>query len=141
MKARFLLIAGGICTFGIFLLHVYIAIYGGELYRYFGAGDEFAKLSANGSLLPGIVTAAISIVFLITSLYAFSAVGLLRKLPLTRFALSGIGIVFTVRGLAVLPEYLVLHTFAHRGIIFSLSSLIVGLLYLSGTIINRKILK
>jgi hypothetical protein len=136
-----LLILGGIFSFAVALLHVGIAIYGGSAYITFGAGEEFTRLDASGSPVPMLVTLGLALIFAICGLYALSGASVLRRLPLLLLALIGIGAVYTLRGLLLLPELystLAGTTPASHGLIFSAVSLLIGLCYLIGTILSWK---
>jgi len=81
------------------LLHIGCIFFGATWYRFFGAGEHMAKLAEQGSLIPTIITSGIVLVLAIWSLYAFSAAGLIIKLPLTRLALIAITAVYLLRGI------------------------------------------
>lgn len=79
------------------LLHIGCIYFGASWYRFFGAGEKMAKLAEQGSLQPTIITSGIVIILAIWSLYAFSAAGLIIKLPLIRLALITITSVYLLR--------------------------------------------
>lgn len=85
------------------LLHVGIIAGGAEWYRFFGAGEAMATMSEQGSWYPALVTFMIAMILFVWSLYAFSAAGLIKKLPLLKPALAFIGFVFLMRGLLAIP--------------------------------------
>ena len=95
----YLITAGALSALASFL-HVGCIIFGASWYRLFGAGEHMAKLAEQGSLQPTIITSGIVLVLAIWSLYAFSAAGLIIKLPLMRLALIAITAVYFLRGLA-----------------------------------------
>ena len=104
---------------------------------YFGAPE---KLVSNVPLLyvTGFVAA---LMFGIFGLYGVSAAGYIRYLPLLRWVLLGIGLLFTLRGLLVIPIILITAGYLQSskpvpttGLVSSLVSLFIGLLYLAGTI-------
>jgi hypothetical protein len=120
------------------LLHAVIIAVGAPGYRYFGAGEEMARLDESGSLVPALVTAALTAVFAIWAAYAFAGAKLLRPLPLLRTGLVTIGTIYALRGLAVLPEAYWLASgrtppVLARQLVFSAVSLAIGLAYLTGT--------
>ena len=128
------LVAAGVLSAAASLLHVATIIGGPDWYRFFGAGEEMAGAAERGSFVPGAVTAAIAGMLAIWALYAFSAAGLIRRLPLLRTALVLITGVYMLRGLALIP-LLVLKpelgdTFA---IVSSLVVLLYGITYAVGT--------
>jgi hypothetical protein len=119
-------------------LHAVIIAVGAPAYRYFGAGEEMATQAARGSSVPAIVTAALTAVFALWAAYGFSGAGRTRRLPLLRVGLVIIGAIYTLRGLAAVPEayWLVAGRtppVLPRAFVFSLVSLAIGLAYLSGT--------
>ena len=129
---RLLLRAAGASSVAIALLHVVIILVGGPGYRYFGAGEEMARAAEAGSLFPAALTAGIAMVFLAFGCYAFSATGIGRRLPLLRAGLVVIGLIFTLRGLAVFPQAARGAGLPVRWVVFSAVSLGIGVLYLAG---------
>lgn len=97
------LIVGGFLSAAASLLHVATIIGGPDWYRFFGAGEGMARASERGSLMPGLVTAAIAAILAIWALYAFSAAGFVRRLPLLRTALVLITGVYLLRAFALIP--------------------------------------
>lgn len=131
-----LVIGGGISA-GITLMHVVIVFIGAPAYRYFGAGEQMAGMDAQGSWIPAIITLGIASVFALFALYAFSAVGMIRWLPLLRTMLCVVGMLYVLRGMLVIGDVLkVLEhpTYPSRAIVFSLVSLLTGILHLIGVI-------
>ena len=94
------LITAGILSALASLLHIGCIYFGASWYRFFGAGEHMAKLAEQGSLKPTMITAGIVIVLAIWSLFAFSAAGLIIKLPLMRLALITITAVYLLRGIS-----------------------------------------
>jgi len=94
------LIISGVLSAIAAILHIGCIYFGAPWYRFFGAGEEMALMAEQGSHYPTFVTLGIFSVLSIWSLYAFSAAGLIRKLPLTRLALILITSIYLIRGLA-----------------------------------------
>ncbi len=94
----FLIIAGTLSAIAA-VLHIGCIVLGAPWYRFFGAGEKMAVLAEQGSLQPTIITSIIVLVLSIWSLYAFSAAGLIFRLPLVRLALILITLVYLVRGI------------------------------------------
>lgn len=113
MKNGWLVTAGILSAFAS-LLHVGVIIGGPDWYRFFGAGEEMARAAEHGSSMPGLVTAAIALILSIWALYAFSAAGLVRRLPLLRTALVLITSVYLLRGLGPVDSYRSHRTVAAR---------------------------
>ena len=135
--ARTLLLIGGVASSAIAMLHVVIVFVGAPGYRYFGAGEDMARAAEAGSWVPPLLTLAFALVFAVWALYGFSGAGLIRRLPLLRAALLTIGLIFSLRGLSVVPQVVALvqsgRSVLHRAVVFSLVSLTCGIIYLAGT--------
>jgi len=96
----FLVVGGALSALAAFL-HLGCIAFGAPWYRFFGAGEQMARLAASGRPYPALVTTAIALVLLTWSLLAFSGAGLVRRLPLLRTVL--VTAIYLVRGAAVLP--------------------------------------
>lgn len=98
------------------------------------ASSPLGSLAAEGPLGVRVVTAALALVFATWALYAASGAELVRPLPLLRPALVVIGVVYLLRGLAILAEIDMVRTqgYPPRFILYSTISLAAGLLYLAG---------
>lgn len=128
------LLAGGILSALAALLHLCVIIGGGAWYRFFGAGEDMARMAEQGSVIPGLVTLAIAVLLAIWALYAFSAMGWLRALPLTRTALVMITSIYLLRGLSLFPLLLLKPQLVDAFTLWSsLIVLLYGLTYALGT--------
>lgn len=136
MNGKMLLTLGAWLNFGIALLHAIIIFVGASGYAYFGAA-KLAPLAEQGSPIPAAITAALVLIFIAFGLYALAGAGRFCRLPLLKTALIFIGAIFTLRGVAVIFQtiYLVRGAdYPWRYVIFSAVALIIGLLYLIGTV-------
>ncbi len=77
---RINLLIAGILTVLVALIHVGCIVFGGDWYRFLGAGEQMAQLAESGHPYPTIVTSIISAVLLLWATYAFSGAGLIVKL-------------------------------------------------------------
>ncbi len=82
------------------LAHVGVVLGGPDWYRFFGAGEGMARLAAQGSWYPVVVTLGVASVLALWSAYALSGAGVLPRLPLLKLALVGISVIYTLRGVA-----------------------------------------
>ncbi len=82
------------------LAHVACVLIGAPAYRAMGAGERMARAAEAGLLQPTVLTLGIAGMLGIWALYAFSAAGLLPRLPLMRWALVLISTVYLARALA-----------------------------------------
>ncbi|SIT03395.1 hypothetical protein [Neptunomonas antarctica] len=95
----FLIIAGTLSAI-VAILHLGCIYFGAPWYRFFGAGEQMAVLAERGSIQPTLITSAIVLILSIWSLYAFSAAGIIFRLPFMRLALILITLIYLVRGIA-----------------------------------------
>jgi hypothetical protein len=94
----------GVSSAGVALLHLVIPAVGAPAYRYFGAGERMARMAERGLARPTLITLGLALVFAVWAAYAFSAAGLIRRLPLLRPALLVIGVIYTLRGVLLGPQ-------------------------------------
>lgn len=94
------LLAAAICCFAAALAHMGCIVFGGDWYRFFGAGEQMARMAEQGLWYPAIVTSFIVLVLLVWALYGLSGAGAINRLPLTKLALTLIASVFILRGVA-----------------------------------------
>ncbi|MFT5571529.1 MAG: hypothetical protein ACI9FR_000446 [Cryomorphaceae bacterium] len=80
------------------LLHVGCILFGATWYRFFGAGEELARLAEQGSLKPTLVTSIIVIVLASWAAYLLSAAGMIGPLPFFEIGLLVITGVYLIRG-------------------------------------------
>lgn len=133
---------GGVLSFAVAFLHIAIIFIGAPGYRYFGAGENMARLAASGSLMPAVITCGIAIVLALCGFYAFSGVRMIRPLPPRKIVLSLISAVYILRGVSVFPQIFfklkMPDAVSSRFIAFSAAALLIGIFYLLGTIENWK---
>jgi hypothetical protein len=133
----FLKLAGMLSAIiGVF--HLVIIFVGAPAYRYFGAGEKMAQLAERGSMIPTLVTLGLTVLFAVWSAYAFAGGGIIPRLPLQRFVLVAVGVVYTLRGILVGPQLVWFFSgyraqVPPRQLFFSLVALLSGLAYLAGT--------
>ena len=137
MLGRRALLAGGLLSAGIALLHVVIIFVGAPAYRYFGAGEQMAQQAEAGSLFPALLTAAVTLFFALFAYYALAAAQVVPRPPLVRTGLIAISVIYALRGLLLAPQLAGYMSqaplIAPKDLVFSGVSLVTGFLYLSGT--------
>ncbi len=94
------LLAAAICCFAAALAHLGCIVFGGDWYRFFGAGEQMARMAEQGLWYPTVVTAVIVLLLLVWALYALSGAGAIKRLPLTKLALLLISSLFLLRGVS-----------------------------------------
>jgi hypothetical protein len=138
VKQNFLLIAGGLMSALISLLHVILSLKPALFYRLINLNKESASgpISGNGLSIAALILA---LFFAIWAFYAFSGAGLIKPLPLLRRVLIAIGIVYILRSFFLPFEVSMVLTKGHpfQFVVYSAISLVTGLLYLVGTLWKR----
>jgi hypothetical protein len=86
------------------VLHLVILFMGGRGYRYFGAGEQMARAAEAGDSKPALITSGLTVMFVLFGLYALAAAGHIRRLPLTRWLVLAIGILYVLRGILAGPQ-------------------------------------
>ncbi|MFT3830506.1 MAG: hypothetical protein QM691_12460 [Opitutaceae bacterium] len=137
-RGRRLLTACALTSFALALLHVVCLFMGEAAARFFTAPRFVLELIRTGSWL--IVPVCLVIVAALGTfgLYAWSAAGRMRRLPVLRGGLSVVGAVYAFRGLALIPQTIVMlkqpGVFPWQAPVFSFVALALGLAHLAGTV-------
>jgi hypothetical protein len=136
------LIAGGVMSALISLLHVVLAVKPG-LYRYIGPDSSaLTDMAEQGAGIITGLTILLALIFAVWAMYAFSGAGLIRRLPLLRAGLITISAIYILRALFLPTEInmVLSEGYPFRFVVFSTISLVAGLLYLIGFLKQRKAL-
>jgi putative oxidoreductase len=83
-------------------LHVGIVLGGPAWYRFFGAGENMARMAERRHLWPTVVTVAIAAALSLFGAYAMTAGGHFPTLPLPQESLMAITVIYAVRALVPL---------------------------------------
>ena len=136
-RGRSLLAVGGSLSAALAVLHVVVIIMGPPGYRYFGAPEEFARMTEAGSIAPAVLTGLFAVIFAVWALYGFAGARMIPRPPLVRLGLVVIAAVYILRGLSAVPEALLLArrpgAFPPRFLVFAVVSLLAGVAYALGT--------
>lgn len=132
-KNKFLIL-GSICSAFAALAHLGCIFFGGDWYRFFGAGEQMASMAEAGHWYPTVATLIIVLILSVWSLYGLSGAKVIGRLPLLRLGLLIISLIYLVRGVAfvvlmpMFPENSLTFWFVSSGICLS-----IGMLYAVGT--------
>ncbi|MEN3157300.1 hypothetical protein ABC502_02835 [Alkalimonas sp. NCh-2] len=118
------------------LAHLGCIVFGGDWYRFFGAGEQMALMAEAGHWQPAVVTSGIVLVLLIWSAYALSGAGVIRRLPLLRTGLLLIGAVLLMRGLGFV---VLMPQFPDNSLMFWLVSSGICLVLAAGYLVGLKL--
>ena len=128
------LVTAGVLSAAAALLHLAVIAGGPRWYRFFGAGEEMARMAERGSIRPALITLGIAAMLALWSAYAFSGAGLIRRLPLLRLALILISAVYLLRGLVLVPILIARGGSVQAFVLWSsLVVLAYGIIYAVGT--------
>lgn len=129
------LVAGALLSAAAAILHLGVIAGGPEWYRFFGAGEEMARMAERGSPLPALITLGIAALLATWAAYALAGAGRIRRLPLMRTALVAISAVYLLRGFVLFPA-LAVHGASVDAFVFwsSLIVLVYGIVYAVGTL-------
>ena len=132
-RNMFLITAAFFCALAA-LAHIGCIIFAGDWYRFFGAGEQMARMSEQGHWYPSLVTSGIVVVLVLWSLYGLSGAGVIKRLPFLRLALCIIISIFLIRGVSFV---FLMPMFPENSLTFWLVSsaicLIIGVFYAIGT--------
>ena len=145
LSGKTLLVLAATGSFTVALVHLGAIFIGPAAYRLLGAGEDFAAWAETGSILPGLITIGLTVIFATFGGYALSGAGLIRRLPLLTLGLLGIASVYTLRGLVLFVE-LGMMVFSHfpldaLNLFYSAISLTIGLVHFAGIKANWKYLR
>jgi hypothetical protein len=137
--ARILLKLAGACTLFLAVFQAVISP-SPSWSLYFGAPED---LTSKPELLLG-AGLGVAVLLGACGVYALAGGGVLSSLPMQKWVLFGVGSSFVLRGLMVVPILLITSGWVQStdevpstGLASSLTSLAVGLLYLSGAWLGR----
>ena len=100
-----LLISGGVVASAAAIWHL-LCIWGGPSWFAFArAPKQLIESAQQGTLLAPVGTVIVAGLMFACTVFAFSAVGLIRQVPLVKPALITIALLCTVRGLIAIPTF------------------------------------
>lgn len=98
-----LLISAGIIAVAAAIWHLLCILGGPSWFEFARAPQPIIDSAKQGTLLAPIGTIIVASLMFACSIFAFSAAGMIRKVPLLKAALITIAVLCTVRGLIALP--------------------------------------
>ncbi len=117
------------------LLHWACIVLGAPAFRFLGAGEKIAVMAERGHWYPPVVAFLIGLVLMAWGAFALSGAGIIPRLPLTRYALLAIALIFLIRAVGY-P--LLKPAFPENSptfwVVTSAICLVIGLAYLTGAI-------
>lgn len=93
-------------AFFVVIAHMACVFIGVECYKAQGAPPIIVESAVAGTLTAPLLTTLVSLMFLIAGVYTLSAAKVIRQLPFLQFIIYSIVIVCLLRGLALIPFYI-----------------------------------
>lgn len=129
-----LLISAGIIASASAFWHL-LCIFGGPSWFAFARSpQQIIDSAAQGTLLAPIGTVIVASLMFACTIFAISAVGLIRKVPLLKSALITIAVLCTLRGLIAIPTFVTSSGLDIWQIVASSIWLYVGICFIAGSI-------
>ena len=100
------LIGTGLAACAGSVLHIVILFGGPDWYAFFGAPRGLVEMARAGNLRAPLSCVVIATILAVLAAYAFSAAGVVRRLPLLRTVLAVTAIVLILRGVLFIPMIL-----------------------------------
>lgn len=133
ITAKLSLIIGGAIAFLTAIAHTSCIFLGPECFEAQMAPLELVESAKQGTWLAPISTLIISSLFGLCGLYALSGAKMIKKVPLTHFALAIIAALCVIRGFSTIPLSLIFPEMVSQFSIFAgVIWFLVGLLYAYG---------
>ncbi|MDO6428819.1 hypothetical protein Q4489_17555 [Thalassotalea sp. 1_MG-2023] len=134
-----LLISAGLIASASAIWHL-LCIFGGPSWFVFArAPQQIIDSAVQGTLLAPIGTIIVASLMFACTFFAFSAVGLIRKVPLLKSALITIAILCTLRGLIAIPTFVTSSGLDIWQIVASTVWFYVGICFVAGSIEQDKL--
>ena len=129
-----LLISAGVIASASAIWHLLCILGGPSWFAFARAPQQVIDSSQQGTLLAPIGTVIVASLMFACTVFAFSAVGLIRKVPLLKSALITIAVLCTLRGLIAIPTFVTPTGLDIWQIVASIVWLYVGICFVAGSI-------
>ncbi len=133
VKSKLLISAGVIASVSA-VWHLLCILGGPSWFAFARAPQQIIDSAHQGSLLAPIGTIIVAGLMFACSVFSFSAVGLIRKVPLLKSALITIATLCTLRGLIAIPTFVTSSGFDIWQIVASTVWFYVGICFIAGSI-------
>ena len=129
-----LLISAGVIASASAIWHLLCILGGPSWFAFARAPQQVIDSSQQGTLLAPIGTVIVASLMFACTVFSFSAVGLIRKVPLLKSALITIAVLCTLRGLIAIPTFVTPTGLDIWQIVASTVWLYVGICFVAGSI-------
>jgi hypothetical protein len=103
MTAHPWLAAAGALSAAASAAHLAIIVGGPRWYDFFGAGPRMVRLAEQGSPKSALITLGIAAVLAVWAAFAFSAAGMIPRLPFLKLVLAAISATYLLRAAGYIP--------------------------------------
>ena len=128
------LISAGIIASVSAIWHLLCILGGPSWFEFARAPQQIIDSAKQGTMLAPIGTVIVASLMFACTVFAFSAVGLLRKVPLLKPALITIALLCTLRGLIAIPTFITSTGIDTWQIVASIVWFYVGICFIGGSI-------
>ena len=128
---------GGWANLAIAAAHLVVLGWAWTVFRWVDIEEPMRDLADQNGLLPYLLTLFVACFFLVFGLYALSAAGDLRRLPLLRPVLGFVAVVYLLRA-TLLGGIQDLVAGDVKQIVFAMIALLIGLCYAAGVLALRR---
>ncbi len=136
-----LLISAGFLASASAIWHL-LCIFGGPSWFEFArAPQQVIESAQQGTMLAPISTVFVASLMFACTIFAFSAAGLVRKVPQLKSALITIAVLCTLRGLIAIPTFVTSSGFDTWQIVASTVWFYVGICFIAGSIEQYRLVK
>ena len=129
-----LLISAGIIASASAIWHLLCILGGPTWFMFARAPQQVIDSAQQGTLLAPVSTVVVASLMFACAVFAFSAAGLIRKVPLLKSALITIAVLCTLRGLIAIPTFVNSTGLDIWQIVASIIWLYVGICFIAGSI-------
>ncbi len=133
-----LLISAGIIAFAAAIWHLACIVGGPSWFIFARAPQQVIDSAQQGTLLAPLSTIVVAGAMVVCAMFAFSAAGIIRKLPLIKPALITIAVLCTFRGLIIIPTLMSVNGIDVWQVVASAVWLYVGICFIVGTLANYR---
>ena len=133
-----LLISAGVIASASAIWHLLCILGGPSWFVFARAPQQIIDSAVQGTLLAPIGTVIVASLMFACTVFAFSAVGLIRKVPLLKSALITIAVLCTLRGLIAIPTFVTSSGLDIWQIVASTVWFYVGICFIAGSIEQYK---
>jgi len=134
-----LLISAGVITSTAAIWHLACIIGGPSWFIFARAPQQVIDSAQQGTLLAPLSTIVVAAAMFACTIFAFSAAGIIRKVPLVTPALMTIAVLCTLRGFIIIPTLMSAKGIDVWQVVASAIWLYVGICFIVGTRANYRL--